>query len=634
MKACPNCGQQVANRAKFCPECGAATSVAATASATKAPATVAAEPTGDAVGTAASSGPDRTFVERLLGGDWRSAAYVAVPTAGLAVALSLVATSYLIWIGGNSNDSFGLGHSAGGFFHSAGDLLAMAFGSPVFTRASGSGGGGAYSTGMAPLTISLLVLATFALLLRRYLPPAGTAARTAAAIRAALLVSVALALLSIAGYSSSRIGSGRVHISVSPGRVFGWSLLFFAVVGGLVAARPLQTLRDRASESPLPARLSEQWRLPAEGALVAMTTALLLGGVTGLVIIFAQADGARLAVLKTLPLLLAYLVNLGVDVFQVSMGAALHASIGGGDGGSASVSLFDRHGLSAAYFALLLLPPIAIGAGAAWIRRYRAVVEPRELARACYRMALPAVLIYLIVAMPSRAGFTYDGAGSAGGIGAAPSGHIGVQVLLGVLILAAWFLVVGFAVGRYLLRDQSTGGADAAAAAPPAPRWLGRTLSAGPVAVTALVLALVTAVGGIATADDKDHSGDIGVFGGLFLFGAVASVQSSASFGSGEAQATVTPAPVLRPRSGPTAVDPSAELALNDLSAAEESYRVTNGTFTTDPSVLDTTTPANVVLDIARADDTSFCATAFAVETGQTFIYDSLIGSITENGSC
>jgi hypothetical protein len=638
MKACATCDQQVANRAKFCPHCGAATPATATTTPTTATEAAAAQPAAAAEPDllSAGAGPERTWVERVLGGDWRTAAYAAVPAVLLAVSLGLVATSYLLWT--NSGDNFG--HSAGGYFHNAIGLMAMAFGSPQFTHGGSGADAGTFGAGVAPLTISIVVLVTFGLLLRTYLPAGPRVARATGAVRAALLAAFLLSMVSFGGYSTTKLFDSSLHVTTSPPRVFGWSLLWFGLVGIVVAVRPRELLAERASTNPGLARLTGEWWLPVQGAAVAMATAVIVGGLAGLAIIVAQADGSRLDVLKALPILLAYFVNLGIDVFQVSMGAALHASVGG-DGGSGSLSLFDRHGLSAAYFALLVLPPLAIAAGVAWMRRYRDVVSPQLLARSCYRMAGPAVLIYLLVAVPSRIGFEYGGQDGFG------SGHAGPEILLGGLILIAWFLVLGFAAGRYLLTlpppPFASGGT------PPPSRWRSRTVLAAPVAVVALVLGLVAGVAGVATADDKDHEGDIGAVGSLLLFGAFATATTSfdeggssfSSSDSGSGFATASPVPVTPLYPATPAVSPflpvtdaQARSALRDLAVAEETWFTTYGSYSISEFDLDLLHQPGVVFTIVRADNTSFCAEAIVPATDAAFTYDSTVGSVTDGRGC
>src|SRR3954451_22096359 len=118
-----------------------------------------------------ADGAEQTFVQRVIGGDWRSAAFVAGPSILVAFALGLLASTYLLWFDTGGADAFGLGHSSGGFFHVAIGNLAMAFGSPLFTSGTGadSGSSGSIGAGIAPLTVSVLVLGVFALLLRTYL---------------------------------------------------------------------------------------------------------------------------------------------------------------------------------------------------------------------------------------------------------------------------------------------------------------------------------------------------------------------------------------------------------------------------------------------------------------------------------
>lgn len=350
--------------------------------------------------------PKPTIVERLFNGDWRSAAIVAGPTVLVAFVLGLVASSFLIWIGAGEDDDFGLfNHSNAGFFRSAFGLTGMAFGSPTFLSSSSGRDHFTSQAGMAPLTITLLTALVFVLLLRRY-DAVGTAVeRIDLALRAAVLTAIGMALLTIGMHANVHTDGDTLHQSGSPGRAFGWSLLLF-VVAALVAAVRSWDLPENIEQ------LWSKWRLPILGAAVAITTAVVLAGITGIVIIFAQADGGRVDVLKALPMLLAYLVNLGVDVFQIAVGGALRA---GGGGDSSSVSLFNRHGLSAAYFFLLLLPPIAISVGITWIRRNAGATSRQEVARACYRMSVPAAWLWLLVAIPSRAGFSVSGTGVDGG---------------------------------------------------------------------------------------------------------------------------------------------------------------------------------------------------------------------------
>jgi hypothetical protein len=408
----------------------------------------------------ASTAPDRPLVERLLGGDWRAAVAVALPTVVVAYALAMLASTYLFWTG---EDEFAT-HSEAGYFRAAGTLAAMALGSPIFvhgTEASSDSDSfeltASFFGGMAPLTISVLVLLTFALLLRTYLPVTGSGAKLTTTVRAALLSAVGAAALGFTAFASNALG--EADITVSPARMFGWSLLWFLVIGAVVAIRAGHGLVTHFETDSRLARLTDAWWLPVRGAMAAMTAAVLLGGLAFLAAMFVEAGDEPLDVVKALPLVLAYFINLGIDVFQFAMGAPLHAGIGGPEGGDSSLWLFDRHGVPAGYISLVVIPPLAVAAGVLRMRRLRAVVDPQHLARSCYRMALPALLIYLAVALPARAGFGADGPG--------PSavGHAGPNVLLGSIILVAWFVVLGYAAGRWMLRD-ATQAAPSTVAAP------------------------------------------------------------------------------------------------------------------------------------------------------------------------
>ena len=569
--------------------------------------------------------PTRTPVERLLSGDWRSAALVAGPTVLVAYVLGLVGTSFLIWLRSSGDDTFDpLAHSNTGFFRSAFALTGMAFGSPDFL----SGGSGsdhlAYQAGMAPLTITLLTAATFVFLLRRYDAIGTLAERVDLALRAAVLTAVGLALLTIGMYATIRSDGDTVHQSGSSGRVFGWSLLLFAATAVVASVRRWDLAENVE-------RLWETWRLPVLGGVVAMSTAIVIGGLTGILIIVAQADSGRLDVLKALPAIFIYLVNLGVDVFQIAMGGSLHASAGSG---GSSLSLFDRHGLSAAYFFLLLLPPLAIITGISWIRSHAGEASRQDVVRACYRMALPAALLYLLVAVPSRAGFAVGG----GGVGFGGSGHAGVQVLLGTLIAFGWFAVLGYVIGQFWL-PPTVGGAGTPPRPPRLPAWTRGAVSAGPLAIVAGVIGVLIAAGGAATAKSGAQSGDLGPVSGIVGLGAFATASSDGSVDEGGSSSdggsveTFTPSPAPTFPAGPQS-DQAAQ-DLRDYATAEEVYFAQNNTYTLDPSQLPSP-PAGAPtspVTIARADSTSYCLEEFT-DNGQAFTYDSNVRLVTDGATC
>ena len=559
--------------------------------------------------------PKPTVVERLFNGDWRSAAIVAGPTILVAFVLGLVATSYLIWAGSGDDELNFFGHTNSGFFRTAVAMTCMAFGSPSFISSGFGGDHFNEQAGMAPLTITVLTVLAFIYLLRRYDAVGTFAERIDLALRAAVITAVGLALLTIGMHATVRSSGIRVHQSGSPWRVLGWSLLLFAAVAVVTATRRWD----------LPENLERLWeraRLPVIGAVAALATALIVGGLTGIVILIAQADGGRVEVLKALPLLFAYLINLGVDVFQVAMGGALRAA---SSSSSASVSLWDRQGLSAAYFFLLLLPPLAIATGVSWIRRHAGDVRREEVTRACYRMALPAALLWLLVAIPSRAQLSLDGEGDS-----LSGGHAGVQVLVGTLILFGWFLVLGYLIGQWWLpRDLGSG------APPRRPAWWRSSLAAGPLAIVAGIVGVVIAAGGVATAESDGHIADFGPVSGIAALGgagfeADVSTDEGGSL-SGDSGGSVE----VRPATPAPESDVQAQADLRIYAAAEETYYTENGTYTTDPLQLtdlffgvDTTSTISII----RADISSYCLEAFT-DNG-SYSYDSTVGSVVPGATC
>ena len=555
--------------------------------------------------------PKPTVVERLFGGDWRTAAIVAGPTILVAYVLGLVATSYLIWADSSGDDFDLLAHSNAGFFRSAFSITGMAFGSPAFISGDSGSDHVTYQAGMAPLTITLLAALVFVLLLRRYDAVGTFAERIDLALRAAVLTAIGMALLTIGMYATTTTDSDKIHQSGSPGRAFGWSLLLFVAAATVAAVRSWD-LPENAE------RVWSTWRLPILGAAVAIATAVVLSGITGIVIIFAQADGGRVDVIKALPILFVYLVNLGVDVFQVAVGGALRAS-SGGDG--SSVSLFHRQGLSAAYFFLLLLPPIVISVGITWIRRHAGATSRQEVARACYRMSLPAAVLWILVAVPSRTGFSIHG-----GDGGNASGHAGVQVLLGTLIVFGWFLILGYVIGQWWLpRDLG------ASPRPRQPAWL-NSVAAGPVAIVVGIVGVVIAAGGVATAKDGAQTGDFGPVSGLVglaVFGFDTTSDEGASF-SGDSGATVD----VRPATPIPESDVEAKADLRVYATAEETYYADHQTYTADPAELTQLSfgVTSSTIAVVRADSTSYCLEAFT-DNGP-YTYDSTVGQVVSGATC
>ena len=535
---------------------------------------------------------DRTLTEQLFKGDWRSAALVAAPTVLVAYVLGVVASSYLIWskaslVGGDSDIG---GHTNAGFFRTAFTLTGMAFGSPTFTSLEGTRNSGAAQAGMAPLTITVLTIAAFVYLLRRYDVVDNHRDRLETAVRAAILTAVGLALLTIGMWGTVH----GIHQTGSPGRAFGWSLLGFVLVAGIASVR-ISELTERQQQ------IWARWRLPIHGAVAAVTTAIVLGGIAGILIITAQVEsGDRVVVLKAMPLLLAYFVNLGIDVLHLGLGAALRISSGFF---GVSISLFNKHGLSALYLLLFLLPPIAIGTGIAWMRRHRAGASPRDVARACYRMAIPAAVLCFVIALPSRVGFSITGEESFGA-----SGHAGVELFVGTLIAFGWFLVLGYLVGQWRLpRDNASSGAPPRP--PRAPAWLRGSVAAGPLAIVAGIVGVLVTAGGVATAKSGVHPADLGPVANITMSDELNAESETFAEGgdSTGAQSFVTPTTPPAPIPAAGSPDTLTTSALNGYAAAEVNYFGLHQTYTTDPTELGTLPSASDLVLIIRGDATSFC---------------------------
>jgi hypothetical protein len=558
-------------------------------------------------------------VERLLGGDWRSTVAVAIPTAVVLYALAALASTYLFWLGADEE------HSKAGFFHGAGWLAAMAMGSPIFLHGRGDNGEAESAfIGIAPLTISVLVLVVFALLLRSYLPNTSTSARLASAVRAALLAAVAVTAVGCTAYANNVLGEDS-DIAISPGRIFGWSLLCFVVVGGLVAIRSGRKTAVPADDDSALIRLAATWWLPVQGAIALMATAVVLGGVAAIVAMFVEAGDQPLDVVKALPLVFAYFVNLGVDVFQFAMGAPLGVYSNGPGSSDGSAWLFDRHGVSAGYIALVVLPPLAVTAGVLRIRRFRHVVDPRHLARSCYRMALPALLLYLAVALPSRAGFGFEDPGR--GV----TGHAGPNLLLGSVILVAWVGVLGYAAGRWLLRDAASDTLDAVESPPTAAprRSSARRVHALPLTLGALAVVVATTAGGVATAEDRAESeGAYDTIAGAFFFVYVVTSDGSIFEDDGSPPEPRGPAPVANGNDVPADV----QRVLAGVTVGEEVYFSEHGEYTNDASLLTVDLPVGMQL-VITAGDGGYCALV-TTHDGSEYSYATIEGDILEGSVC
>jgi hypothetical protein len=555
----------------------------------------------------ASTAP--TVVERLVQLDWRTTVRIAGPTFLVLFAASCVLSASLLLLPDSTDGAGGFG-GRGGYFHAVAMLAAMAFGSAVGGSGSSSGDfefSLGVSSGIWPLTVTILVLAVFAALCRRYVVRGGTGQTLVAVAQASIVFAVLAMGLSFFAHTSFSDSDSKATLGASPGIVFGWALVlsFIVAVVSLFLASWLARLRQDETRA---ARFSS-WRLPLEGGLAALATSVVLGGVVFLAIAFgdhSEGHPPSSIVARALPVIAGLFVNIGTTVTGFAMGARVGVTGAGSDVG---ISYFNLHDLSPAYYLLLLLPIVSIGAGVLWMLHRRQDEDDRTLSRACYRMAAPYALGWLVLAFFSRASV---GAGFLGGV------HVGPQLLVGFGFALAWGLVVGIAFGRLLLAR----GARARRPWSPhvsAPSWQ-RVVAFSTVVIVAMI-AIDLATGG-----------------------APASARTSAHIARAvplqPQPAPTFTAPTLRPPTLPPFAPPSglgdvsARSALIQASFAEDRYHAQHGTYTRDESALTSFfPPPDVNLTIVRADSASYCINARAVLSGNLYSYNSATRRV-EDGSC
>ena len=547
--------------------------------------------------TALAGEPPPTAVERVLALDWASTARIAVPSGLALIAVSCVVLTPLLMFN-NGRGDITLGPSArpsvGDFFQLVAMLSAMALDSSI--RIKGSAG-----FSVIPLTITLTVLAVYGALTRRYLGQGSVGETVGRSLRASVVFAALATVVSAFGRFSVGTGDDRTRVSASPGQTFVWAFLLTAVVSLGVVYGPVLVDRARADDRVW-ARL-RTWRLPVQGGLVALATAILLGGASFIIAAFvetANADGNVLDVARALPIILGFFVNIGITVAAIAMGDSVGGSFEGfGSSQEATIGYAHMHGASPGYFLLLLLPVAATFAGIRWMQSRRQDENVREMARACYRMALPFALGWFFLAIASRVEI------GAGGVAAV---HVGPQLFLGLVLALGWPGVIGAAYGQVLLRRGE------APATPPPPRStrpLRFDLTWTQVAGVSIAIIVATAIAAIARHEDSARAG------GLLdnLRGGVSSDPN-----------VVTP--------GPLSADFQAQSLLRKASEAERSYHNRTETYTGDISALGILVPDGVGFSIAYADVTRFCMTATATDTGRAFTYNSDVGTVQEGSTC
>ncbi|MDX6285274.1 MAG: hypothetical protein QOG53_759 [Frankiales bacterium] len=574
-----------------------------------------AEPPPPATDTAAAP-ESLTAVERVLQLDWASTARIAVPSLLALIAAACVALTTLLMFDNHRGD-ISIGPQArppvGDFFKFVAMVSAMALNSSIRFK------GGHVS--LMPLTLTALVLVVYAGLTRRYLRQGSTADTLGRLLRASLLFAVLATVVSVFGRFSFGGRGDRAKISVSPGQTFVWGFLLTAAVGALVVYGPVLVARARADERVW-ARL-RVWRLPLQGGLVALAAAIALGGLAFIIAAFVEIsnnDGNVLDVVRALPIIFGFFINIGVTVAALAMGDTVSGEVGAfGSGGNEKFGYADLQGAADGYFLMLLLPVVATLIGINWMLRHRQDENVRDLSRACYRMAVPFALGWFFLAIPTRVEI------GAGGVAGA---HIGPDLFLGLVLALGWPGVIGAIYGQWLLRRGETAPLPASRSA----RRIAVQFAWLPITIAALLVIGATTVAAAVRHQDVGRSTS---FGSIFS-GEVGDqgVAPAPRYTQAPPTFSVPPIPVPTLSPIPDRGRAQASSLLYQASFAQRSYQARNGRYTTDESELGILTPPDVTLDIASADATRFCMTARADNGTAVYSYDSDVGRVVDGDSC
>lgn len=399
------------------------------------------------------------------------------------------------------------------------------------------------------------------------------------AVRAVLLFAVGVAVVTAFARVTNGTGTDRQTLSAS------WlSALFWAALGGGVAAVAALGLWRRAVPDALRGALDDWW-LAARGGLVGLATGVAISGVVAVVLAFGYADDAEAAVnvAKALPLIAAFFVNIGVTAFGVATGGRAGFAVFD----ETYFSVFHRHGESAFYLLLLLVPVVSVAVAVRWVARHRGERSDRDTVRACYRTAASATLAWFVLALLGQVRFDVGLFGVHGASSAGPS------IGWGLLLVPLWFVVLGYAFGRLAVERYP-----AVAHAPR--RWP----SVDPVrAVVALAIAAVAlgAVAAVALHDADD-------------------AEAEERLPRGSATTTV--------RIG----DPEA--VARAAGAAEESYHSIHGEYTDTAAALEpfgVEQDDDVTLVFVRATTDDLCLVAYAGADSWTY---SHADGLQEGTSC
>lgn len=386
----------------------------------------------------AGDGGTHPMPVRIAAGDWRPALVTALPAVLVAVVLAALGALALVYARQPGGDELVGDTSPGRLVRYACAALGMAFGSPLSATSSGDDDFSFdYAVRFPALTVTLAALVALWLLARRAAWRNLAADRLADSVRAAAVFAAGIAAVSAFGRWSvpfeEQTFDGdvpvRLSFAVSPFKAFFWAFLAaYAVVW--LASGPL-ALPERAAG----------WLLAARGALVGLGAGVAVAWVVLAVLGYLYVDeagGDASDITRALPLALAYGVGFGLAMLGVLAGGEFGYPIG------------DRHqwsyfadGVPGVYLLLLVVPAVAVLAGALYVTR-RGGVPRAEAVRACARMAFPAALLWLGVAVAGSARLTQStGFGFIGGSTAGPR-------LWDALLVGLWFGAGGWVAGRVL----------------------------------------------------------------------------------------------------------------------------------------------------------------------------------------
>lgn len=472
MANCSECGMTLQAGSRFCSRCGTAVPALAAEVLSEARPTPAEPGDNEAPDTAVPKADiedtpvERTPVERLLEADWKSATLATLPAVAVLVLGALLAAAGL-WQSDDAVQLLGQGDlkdAGAGYHNAAATTLAQAFRSRLHFENGGT-------TGLMPLSLTIATLAVLYAFTRRTTRiDRSPRERALHGLRTGVVFALFVWLLSLLGDWTSR---GGQEADTSSGRTLIWSLLF-GTATALAAALWRTDGRDLARDRTEVWRRWVQWRLPTEGALVALGTGLLAGGIAAVTIAYLETDtlGTTTAQLTSLlPYAIGVLVNLGVAVMHVGMlGNLMLPRSQGAD--PEAVSLYDLHGASPAYWLLVLLPVVSLLAGAWWIKRRGRGLDDRGLQRAAYRMALPLTVLWSVLLFCSR---IYRGDASARVV----ETHTGPRVIEGIALMVLWGILGGWLamalvrrnVGRRLARSSRLQGVLGVPGGTPPPLW-------------------------------------------------------------------------------------------------------------------------------------------------------------------